>query len=317
MPERPAHHGSRGFRNPHHRGGHGGWALAKFLAAWARTPPSGSPPVPVRPDRAFLRGNRSQRTATWVGHATWLIQLDGINVLTDPHLSPRASPVAFAGPERLIPPALTHTDLPQIDVVLVSHNHYDHWDTPTLRWLVEAHGPQFFVPLGDAARLRRLGTERVAELDWWASLKRGGIRVTAVPAQHFSGRGLADRNRSLWCGYVFEAEGAKVYFAGDTGYSPDFTAIGQRFAPIDLALLPIGAYEPRGFMAPMHVNPEEAVRIHQEVGARRSLAMHWGTFRLTLEPVDEPPRRLQDALAAAAVPGAAFQAPRPGETVFW
>jgi len=256
-------------------------------------------------------------TATWLGHASFLVQLDGLNILTDPHLSPRASPFGFAGPERLIPPAIDQANLPPIDVVLLSHDHYDHLDAPTLRWLAEAHDPTVIAPLGHAKLLAALGCRSVTELDWWGRYRRRGLSVTAVPVQHFSGRGLRDRNRRLWAGFVFEADGCKVFFAGDTGYSPDFAEIGRRFAPIDLALIPIGAYAPRGFMRPVHVDPEEAVKIHQDVGSRLSLAMHWGTFRLTIEPLDEPPRWLAAALQAAELPGDVFQVPAPGETIYW
>ncbi len=313
----PAHHRPRGYRNPHSRDRHGGSGLASFLWEWARSRPTGVPPMVQRADLSFLRGNRSVPTATWLGHATYLVQLDGLNILTDPHLSPRASPFGFAGPERLIPPAIDLANLPPIDVVLLSHDHYDHLDAPTLRALAEAHDPTVIAPLGHAALLAALGCRSVTELDWWAQHRRRGFSVTAVPVQHFSGRGLRDRNRRLWAGFVFEADGRKLFFAGDTGYSPDFAEIGRRFAPIDLSLLPIGAYAPRSFMRPVHVDPDEAVKIHQEVGSRLSLAMHWGTFRLTIEPLDEPPRWLARALDAAGLPADAFRVPAPGETVYW
>ncbi|MBX6421796.1 MAG: MBL fold metallo-hydrolase [Nevskia sp.] len=271
-----------------------------------------------RHDAAWLAANRRETSLTWIGHASFLLQHGGLNLLTDPHLSGRASPFSFAGPARLAPPGLEFHELPPIDAVLISHNHYDHLDALTVRRLAREHpGLRFFVPLGLADWFRRRGIERVTELDWWQSAElgagAGAARVTAVPVQHFSGRGLRDRNATLWCGMVFEHAGAKVFFAGDTGYSRDFADIAARFAPFDLALIPIGAYEPRGFMAPVHVNPEEAVRIHQELGSRLSVAMHWGTFRLTLEPMDEPPRRLAAALAAAGIPPERFIVMRHGE----
>ncbi len=313
----PTHHSVRGFRNPHTRDGHGGAALANFLWEWAGSKPSGAPPTVERPDLSFLQGNRSVPTATWLGHASFLLQLDGLNILTDPHLSPRVSPFTFAGPERLIPLPIDHANLPPIDVVLLSHDHYDHLDAPTLRWLADAHDPAVIAPLGHAELLAGLGCRNVTELDWWVRHRRRGFSVTAVPVQHFSGRGLRDRNRRLWCGYVFEADGRKVFFAGDTGYSPDFVEIGRRFAPIDLALIPIGAYAPRDLMRSVHVDPAEAVQIHQDIGSRRSLAMHWGTFRLTLEPLDEPPLKLQAAREAAGLSVDSFVVPQPGETVYW
>lgn len=280
-------------------------------------PTGGTTPEVQRPDLSFLRGNRSVATATWLGHASFLVQLDGLNILTDPHLSPRASPLGFAGPERLIAPAIDLPNLPPIDAVLLSHDHYDHLDAPTLRALAESHEPAVIAPLGHATLLAELGCRRVTELDWWACHKRRGVSVTAVPVQHFSGRGLGDRNRRLWAGFVLEADGRKVFFAGDTGYSPDFAEIGRRFGPIDLSLIPIGAHAPRDFMRPVHVDPEEAVKIHQDVGSRLSLAMHWGTFRLTTEPLDEPPQRLRAALAAAHIDDSTFRVVDPGETVYW
>jgi N-acyl-phosphatidylethanolamine-hydrolysing phospholipase D len=269
-------------------------------------------------DAAWLKANRTHTSLTWIGHSAFLLQHGGLNVLTDPHLSARASPLSFAGPARVVPPGLQFHELPPIDAVLISHNHYDHLDERTVRRLAREHrGLRFFVPLGLAAWFRRRGLERVTELGWWQSAEldaaAGRVRVTAVPVQHFSGRGLRDRNATLWCGLVLEHAGAKVFFAGDTGYSRDFADIAARFAPFDLALIPIGAYEPRGFMAPVHVNPEEAVRIHQDLGSRQSVAMHWGTFRLTLEPMDEPPRRLAAALQAAHVPLERFIVMRHGE----
>lgn len=269
-------------------------------------------------DAAWLKSNRRETSLTWMGHSGFLLQHGGLNLLTDPHLSERASPFSFAGPARLAPPGLEFHELPPIDAVLISHNHYDHLDEATVVRLAREHaGARFFVPLGLAEWFRKRGIGRVTELDWWqtAELDSGGTaaRLTAVPVQHFSGRGLHDRNATLWCGMVLQHAGAKVFFAGDTGYSRDFTDIATRFAPFDLALIPIGAYEPRGFMAPVHVNPEEAVRIHQDLRSRLSVAMHWGTFRLTLEPMDEPPRRLAAALEAAGIPPERFIVMRHGE----
>lgn len=313
----PPHHAARGFRNPHHAAGHGGWPLVRFLYQWWRQPVRGEPAPSVRPDLSFLKGNRSVPTATWLGHASYLIQLDGLNLITDPHLSQRASPLAVTGPARLQPPPIAHDDLPAIDVVLLSHDHYDHCDGPTLRWLADTFDPAVIAPLGHRDLLAKWGCRRVTELDWWTRSRRGGLTVTAVPAQHFSGRGAGDRNQRLWCGFVFEADGKRAYFAGDTGYSPDFAAIGERCGPVDLALIPIGAYSPRDYMGPVHIDPGEAVRIHQDVRAKCSLAMHWGTFRLTLEPLDEPPRKLAEARQAAGLDASAFQVPALGETVYW
>jgi N-acyl-phosphatidylethanolamine-hydrolysing phospholipase D len=268
-----------------------------------------------RNDPAWLKANRSRDSLTWIGHSTFLLQLGGLNLLTDPHFSGRASPVSFAGPARLAPPGLDFGDLPAIDLVLVSHNHYDHLDEQSVRRIAREHAQaRFVVPMGLAAWFRARGIERVTELDWWQSVDLDAARISAVPVQHFSGRGLHDRDATLWCGFVAELAGRKLFFAGDTGYSQDFADIAARFAPLDLSLLPIGAYDPRWFMAPVHVDPAEAVRIHQDLRSRLSVAMHWGTFRLTAEPLDEPPRLLAQALTAAGIAAERFTVFQHGET---
>ena len=272
--------------------------------------------VPVENDPAWLARNRVENSLTWIGHASFLLQWGGRNVLTDPHFSARASPFSFAGPKRLAPPGLAFEDLPPIDLILISHNHYDHLDDASVRRLAQDHPhAHFIVPHGLRRWLLRRGAQTVIELDWWQGVDLAGAGITAVPAQHFSGRGLFDRDRTLWCGFVLEVAGGRVYFAGDTGYSKDFADIGQRFAPIDLALIPIGAYEPRWFMEPVHVDPEQAVRIHRDVGARRSVAMHWGVFRMTAEPPEEPPLRLRRALQAQGLSEQDFSVLRHGETL--
>jgi N-acyl-phosphatidylethanolamine-hydrolysing phospholipase D len=301
------------FRNNHRNEPHGGKSLFEFMrkmraSRWTRPGFERAPNDP-----AWLAANRTQTTFTWIGHASYLVQIGGLNVLTDPVLSKRTSPVQWAGPRRLAPLGLEFGELPKIDVVLISHNHYDHLDDATVCALARRDAPAFVVPLGLGAWLARRRIANVTELDWWKSTVVRGLRVHGVPAQHFSGRGVRDRNRSLWCGFVYERNGERHYFAGDTGYGPDFADIGRRFAPIDVAMIPIGAYDPRDFMRPVHVDPEEAVQIHRDVGSRLSLAMHWGTFRLTLEPLDEPPRRLAAALESAGVAPETFRALAHGQ----
>lgn len=311
----PPHHTEDGFRNNHGVEARGfGLDFLAFL--WELQTSDWEPPelARVAPELSFLRSNREQPTVTWLGHASFLLQLGGHNVLTDPVLTERASPFSFAGPTRLQPPGIAITELPAIDVIVISHDHYDHLDLPTLETLRRRDNPLLVAPLRLGAWLRSRGFDRVVELDWWQRHDAGTLRIDAVPAQHFSGRGLFDRNQRLWAGYMLEADGLRVFFAGDTGYSPDFAAIGERFAPVDLALIPIGAYEPRDFMKPVHVTPEEAVRIHQDVGASASIGMHWGTFRLTPEPMDEPPERLRAAVAAAGLPPEAFRTVALGQT---
>lgn len=256
--------------------------------------PDFRPPL-VPNDGAELRANQQRPSVTWIGHASLLVQLDGVNVLTDPVFS-----AGMFTLRRLAPPGVALSNLPPIDLCVVSHNHRDHLDEESVRGL----GPevQYVVPLGLAAWFKRRGLKRVVELDWWESTEvraRGGVvRVTLVPAQHWSMRVALDVNKSLWGGFVIESPTARVYFAGDTGYPSAFREIGRRFPGIDYALLPIGAYEPRWFMQPQHISPEEAALAFGELGARALVPMHWGTFRLSDEPLGEPPRLLRQAMAA-------------------
>jgi len=311
---KPKHHTRRGFRNNYPHEKKGLKDFLKFLWGWDRVGAKFEAPM-AAPDPGFLAANRTRPTLTWIGHATFLVQVGGLNILTDPHFTARASPLQFAGPKRLMPPGLALRDLPALDVVLISHNHYDHLDDGSVRWLAKHHPKAVFVvPLGVRRWLQRRHVGNAVELDWWQRHDGHGFSVTAVPAQHFSGRRHNDRNRTLWCGFVLEAANKKVFFAGDTGYSKDFADIGERFGAMDLALLPIGAYEPRWFMKSMHVNPEEAVRIHRDLNSRQSVAMHWGTFRLTEEPMDEPPRLLAQALKDAHVAPDKFWVMQHGET---
>lgn len=233
---------------------------------------------------------------TFVNHATFLIQIDGINILTDPVWSLRASPFQWIGPKRMRPPGIRFQDLPEIDLVLISHNHYDHLDKNTVRALKKAFDPQFVTPLGVSEYLHKLGIERTIEMDWWNKKEISEkLSLSSVPAQHFSGRGLTDRDKTLWCGYVLEAPSSTIYFAGDTGYDGFFKKIGAKFNPIDIALIPIGAYRPRWFMRPIHVNPEEAVLIHKDIGAVSSIGMHFGTFPLADDGMSEPREDLEKA----------------------
>lgn len=255
--------------------------------------------------------------ATFIGHASFLVQLGGIAVLLDPIWSLRCSPLSFAGPKRVRAPGQPLQALPHVDLLLVSHNHYDHLDLSTLRRVRRRWGPPAVTGLDNARHLAKAGIRGAVELDWWQSVERDGVRVTYVPAQHFSARTLWDRNRSLWGGFVLQAGGATVYFAGDSGYCPHFKEIGAAFPAIDLALLPIGAYEPRWFMRQQHMDPEEAVRAHLDLGARRSIGMHFGTFQLTDEAIDAPVHALRAARARHDVPDSAFDVLAFGETRIW
>jgi L-ascorbate metabolism protein UlaG (beta-lactamase superfamily) len=267
------------------------------------------PPLPP-PGRAA----HDQISATFIGHSTFVVQIGGVRVLTDPIWSERCSPVRFAGPRRVRAPGQSLDALPGVDLILVSHNHYDHMDLPTLRQVRTRWAPRVATGLGNARHLAKANLRSAVELDWWQSIELAGARVTYVPAQHFSSRGLHDRDRCLWGGFVVEAAGACVYFAGDSGYSPHFAEIGHRFPRIDLALLPIGAYEPRWFMRQNHVDPSEAVRAHLDLRPRRSLGMHFGTFQLTDEAIDAPVLALQEARARAGVADSDFDVLAFGET---
>ncbi|MCZ6747756.1 MAG: MBL fold metallo-hydrolase [SAR324 cluster bacterium] len=319
-PAKP-HHTPDGFRNnyPHpEKGSLLKWKWDQFWDDLPEEVEGGYHPEVLEPDLDALIAKRLNPSITWIGHATLLVQMGGLNVLTDPHLTERASPFTWAGPRRRVRPALTLEQLPHIDLVVISHNHYDHLDEGTVVGLRDQPGgpPQFFVPLGLKPWFAELDVDTVSEMDWWSSTDHRGLRVNFVPVQHWSGRSLfrSDVNETLWGGWILESPGFRFFFAGDTGYSRDFADIAGRFGPIDLAAIPIGAYEPRWFMKVMHVNPEEAIRIHQDVAARYSVGLHWGTFQLTDETIDEPPKQLALAREAAGVPPEEFFVLKHGET---
>ena len=274
------------------------WAAERRTRTRAPSPSRGSFPV-ATPAISYPRAADTEFTATWIGHSTVLLQLGGINVLTDPVFSQRAFPVQWMGPRRIMDPGLPIDALPPIDAVLLSHNHYDHLDRPAVKRIAGLHAQAtWIVPLGLGEYIRGWGVRDIVELGWWQHAELNALRVTATPARHFSARGLRDRNRSLWCGFAIEAGGKRVLFAGDTAYHPEFGGIGSRCGPFDLVMIPIGAYDPRWFMKIVHVDPEEAVQIYEDLIAPHRdqplpvmLGIHWGTFRLTDEPMDEPPQR--------------------------
>jgi L-ascorbate metabolism protein UlaG (beta-lactamase superfamily) len=246
----------------------------------------------VEPSIPPRRVEGSGMRTTLVNHATVLLQQRGSNILTDPLWSERASPLSWAGPRRRRKPGVAWENLPRIDAVLISHNHYDHLDLPTLRRLAARGDSTFVVPARAARLLRSKDIAPAQELDWGESLSFSGFTIHCVPALHFSSRGIYDRNRTLWCGYVIECQNRLVYFAGDTGFGHHFAQIREKFGSPDLALLPIGAYEPRWFMSPIHMAPDEAVRAHEILSAKTSIAIHHGTFQLTDEGLDTPRKEL-------------------------
>lgn len=273
--------------------------IAEPRAAWPSS-------VPVTRQRAAAHDPAAWLTVTFVGHSTFIIQARGLTLITDPVFSERASPLSFIGPRRARAAAVALEDLPPIDVVLLSHNHYDHCDLTSLRTLAKRFDPLLVTPIGN----RRMGTSarfrRIVELDWWEATTAAPVPITVTPAQHFSARTPFDRNRALWGSFVLEIEGRRLFVGGDSGYAPHFTAIRERFGPMDLSMLPIGAYEPRWFMRDIHMNPEEAVQAHLDLESRRSIGMHFGTFQLTSEAIDEPLHALARAKAAHGVASEAF-----------
>ncbi len=318
----PAHHTTSGFRNPH-QGSHRGfpqflrWQLGLGPKEAPAIPPEDVPfyvPEVVPPNLNHINHpDPAEIQVTWIGHSTFLIQTGGMNILTDPIFSEKATPFSFIGPRRISPPGIPFDELPSIHAVILSHDHYDHLDEPTIRRLGDS--VRYIVPLGLRDWLAKRGISDVVELDWWEGTSLGPMQVHAVPAQHFSGRSPFTRNRTLWMGWVLKTPSGNVFFAGDTGHAPFFREIGERFSPIRISFIPIGAYRPRWFMGPMHVDPPEAVRIHMELRSERSVAMHWGTFLLADEPPGEPPVYLRKALVEAGLGGESFVIMRFGETL--
>ena len=321
VPGGPPHRLQHGFRNtnpafapPRF------WDRIRFIAArvWATTFHPRSVQLPMADvDARLLNSNHSEATVTWVGHSTLLFQLDGVNILTDPQWSDRASPVSFAGPKRVMPPGVPFEQLPPIDLVLISHDHYYNLDATTVKRLVDARQPLFLVPLGHKAWFSELGITQVEELDWWEARTYKGLVLTLAPAQHFSGRTLWDRNRRLWGGWSVAGQEKRFFFAGDTGYYDIFKEIGRRLGPFHLAAIPIGAYMPPSIMRLTHTTPEEALRLFDDVRGERFVAIHWGTFDLTEEPLEEPPARLAAEVQRRGLDPTRIWILRHGETRRW
>ena len=304
------------------------WRFDAWRDGLPAAPASATPQIV--PDLGLIQSNakagaRMVPTVTWIGHATVLAQLGGLNVLTDPIFSNRASPLSFIGPQRAQKPGLWLHELPHIDLVLISHNHYDHLDDDSVRALAKQAGgpPLFVVPLGLKAWFAKRDIDSVVELDWWQSHRLGDVEIVLTPVQHWSGRGLTDRMDTLWGGYALFARELHLFFAGDTGYSrtsPTFASASPsaqrraRMAASTSRCCRSAPYAPRWFMERQHVNPDEAVRIHRDLGAKASMEIHWGTFELTDESLDEPPRLLAQARQTQGVPDAAFFTLAIGQT---
>lgn len=286
------------------------WRFGEGGVAWPASFPS-----PLPQDKPPARVGAGRARIGFIGHASFLLQADGQNVLVDPVLSDRASPLAFAGPKRVNPPGIAFDDLPKIDLVLITHNHYDHLDLASLGRIWERDRPRFITPLGNDAVIRAAWPDIPVETgDWHASFSHGPLGIGLEPAQHWSARGMFDRRHALWGSFTIATRWGKIWFAGDTGFGDGriFRALAARHPDIRLGLLPIGAYEPRWFMRAQHINPHDAVEIFRLLDLEEALGYHWGTFRLTNEAVDAPPRDLAGALARARIASDSFTALRPG-----
>ncbi len=305
--EFPDHFDGKCFYNPEASPKRGFLDLIKWKLT-SRAEPSPGFVSDVEPSKPPARVSGSELRSTLVNHSTVLLQVDGLNILTDPIWSEQASPLSWIGPRRKRDAGVLFGDLPPIDLVLPSHNHYDHLDLPTLRTL-SGRGPcTYVVPSGCARLLNKEHLGPVHELDWGDSVELPGVKVSSVPARHFSSRSLLDYNRTLWCGYMLDIAARLIYFARDTAFGAHFEQIRNQFGPPDLAFLPIGAYQPRCFMSPVHMGPDEAVRAHRIVQTKISIAIHHGTFQLADEAIDTPQREL-----AACAAGEAFRVLRNGE----
>ncbi|QKJ87372.1 hypothetical protein PMPD1_2428 [Paramixta manurensis] len=312
-----AHHTPEGFCNPE-----ADLRQPGDLQRWRKERKAqGLPFPPAEGYEAFIRQwwqpadlSGEDDAVWWLGHACLLLRNNNRYCLIDPALSKRASPLRFYGPARKTPASLNINQLPSLDTVLISHNHYDHLDKPTVQRIIrrfpEVH---FIVPLGLKAWFVKQGARRVTALDWWESTQHVGFTVHAVPARHWSMRTLKDRNRSLWCGWVVQTKNLRFWFTGDSGYSENLLEISQRLGPFNLAALPVGAYAPTWFMRGQHMDPEQAVSLHRDIGCPHSIPIHWGVFELADESLDEPPQTLAQSMEVAGLDGSRFRAWRIGE----
>lgn len=318
----PPHHAREGFRNPYpgfEAKGLGDmlqWVFVDRMRNGRPKKPDTYSFVLAKNDGKALRENGHEFTVTWIGHSSLLVQIGGKNILFDPIWSDRCSPYQSIGPKRKMPPGIRFADLPEIHAVFISHNHFDHLDEPTVRKL--GNGPRYFVPLDAGRVMEEMKVTRYREMDWWDEFTFEGMKITCVPAQHFSQRAFCDRNTTLWCGWVVRGEGAtgSVFFAGDTGYFPGFREIAARCGPVEVAALPIGAYLPRWFMKPVHMSPDDSVQAYLDLKAGIFVPIHWGTFEMTDETLDQQPRDLMEAVKKRSLPPRNFWLMKHGETRF-
>ena len=316
----PAHHTIDGFRNIYQYPEHG---FADFLRWKLGRIPDEQPAIPraqmipyvpdiVAPDyQCIYHPDPAKIQITWIGHSTFLIQVEGINILTDPIFNSRSSPLGI-GFERKSPPGIPFDRLPPIHAVLISHNHYDHLDLYTVKKL--GNSPKYFIPLKLGQWFLDQKITNYVEMDWWDTSIFKNIRIVSIPSQHFSRRTALDGNKTLWAGWVLETKYGKILFAGDTGYSPHFKEIREKLGPMHVASLPIGAYRPRWFMKTIHMDPPDAISAHKDLQAQQSIAMHWGTFSITDEPLGEPPLYLKKAMKEASLADETFLIMKFGET---
>ena len=291
----------------------GFWTALKSLKLGKQEPwPEWRETPSFKPQWAKLEGSAGE--VVLLGHASVLVRFEGLNILIDPHYSLRASPLPFGPAKRARANAIAFEDLPPIDLVLITHDHFDHLDLPTLKRLAQTHHPRFVAGLGHQALLSDIGITDLIELDWWETLEYQGAGIHFLPAQHFSSRSILSRKQRLWGSFLIEKKGKKIYHAGDTAIGPHFKLIGERLGPIDLSLIPIGAYAPRDFMRHFHLDPPEAVAAHLELNSKKSLAMHYGFFMLTLEGIDQPLEAFALARQTLSQPES-FLAPPYGELV--
>jgi N-acyl-phosphatidylethanolamine-hydrolysing phospholipase D len=317
-----SHHTPKGFQNPYRPSERG---FGDFLRWRSGVGPKEIPPIPpeevsnYRPEVAqpamslIQQPDSNHLQITWIGHSTFLIQTEGINILTDPILSDYCGPNFLLKVKRVAPPGVPFEELPPIHLVLISHNHYDHLDAPTVERL--GNGPTYFLPLGIARWFEKRKIKNIVGLDWWQTSSLHGLKFHSVPMQHFSNRTLFDRNKTLWSGWMVETKSARIFFAGDTGYSLVFKEIADRLGPIQISIVPIGAYRPRWFISPVHVDPAEAIKILKDIHSHMAIAGHWGTFKLSDEPLGEPSFYLRKVMKEKGIHEGQFIIMKFGETL--